>query len=330
MSDKPNCGPTARRATGEPDPIFAAMERLRAARGGWLAAYDRLGVLQEMIPEARRRWQILFNERPDDCTDAPEWIEANTAFLAAIEELAKALEVVLSTPPTTITGVADLLDYVGRYECQPLAREYPGTIVEYALGVKSVEGVKKAWANFLPMIAATLPRRATGEADPIFAAIERHQAALRGCLAADDRRRVLWDVIPKARRRWIEANTAFIEATEELDKALEVVLSTPPTTITGVADLLDYVSSEVAGAGALPSSATSRVSRRRVLCAGCCSRQAWPSARTASGSMSPTQRLCRSPTTRSTRPGRCKSKATPCPCFGPRSRTSRVTSTNLH
>src|SRR5262245_19679195 len=48
MSNMPNCGPTAPRATGEPDPIFAAIERLRAARRGWLAAYDRLGVLQEM------------------------------------------------------------------------------------------------------------------------------------------------------------------------------------------------------------------------------------------------------------------------------------------
>jgi hypothetical protein len=266
MSNTPNCGRTARQATGEPDPIFAAMERLQAARRGWLAAYDRLGVLQEMVPEARRRWQILCNERPNDCTDAPEWIEANTAFLAAIEELAKALEVVLSTPPTTITGVGDLLDYVGTYECQPLAREYPGTIVEYALAVKSVEGVKKAWANFLPMIAATLPRRVTGEPDPIFVAIERHRAALRGWLAADDRRGALWKMVPKARRRWefderpddctdapewIEANTALIEATEELDKALEVVLSTPPTTISGVAELLDYVSRypwEVAGA----------------------------------------------------------------------------------
>ena len=54
MSNTPNCGPTARRATGEPDPIFAAIERHRAALRGWLAAYDRLGVLQEMIPEARR------------------------------------------------------------------------------------------------------------------------------------------------------------------------------------------------------------------------------------------------------------------------------------
>ena len=109
-----------------------------------------------MIPEARRRWQVLFNERPDDCTDAPEWIEANTAFLGAIEELAKALEVVLSTPPTTITGVADLLDYVSRYECQPLAGEDRGTILENALSLKSTKGVQKAAANFLPMIAATL------------------------------------------------------------------------------------------------------------------------------------------------------------------------------
>jgi len=175
MSNTPNCGPTAQRATGEPDPMFAAIERHRAALRGWLATYDRLGVLQEMIPETRRLWQILVNERPDDCTDAPEWIEANTAFLAAIEETAIALEVVLSTPPTTITGAADLLDYVGRYqwelagagESSELAHECYGTILENALQGYSVDGVveeapgaalalQKAAANFLPMIAATL------------------------------------------------------------------------------------------------------------------------------------------------------------------------------
>ena len=171
MSNTPNCGPTAPRATGEPDPIFAAIERLRAARRGWLAAYDRLGALQEMIPEARRRWQI-FAERPDDCTDAPEWIEENTAFLGAIEELAKALEVVLSTPPTTITGVADLLDYVGRRLVAVAgpgvyierARQFGDTIFGNALAGYSVDfddaeqapDVEKAADNFLPMIAATL------------------------------------------------------------------------------------------------------------------------------------------------------------------------------
>jgi hypothetical protein len=145
-----------------------------------------------MIPETRRRWRIFdkwpgpgFDERPDDCTDAPEWIEANTAFLAAIEELAKALEAVLSTPPTTLTGVADLLDYVGRYqwelagagESSELAHECYGTILENALEGYSVDGVveeapgvalalQKAAADFLPMIAATL-HVLTAEADQI-------------------------------------------------------------------------------------------------------------------------------------------------------------------
>jgi hypothetical protein len=129
-----------------------------------------------MIPEARRRWQVLFNERPDDCTDAPEWIKANTALIEASEELDKALEVVLSTPPTTITGVTDLLDYVSRYPWEVAgasayseqANESYGTILENALVEGySVDGVveaapgvalalQKAAANFLPMIAATL------------------------------------------------------------------------------------------------------------------------------------------------------------------------------
>jgi len=175
MSNTPNCGPTPPSATGGPDPIFAAIERHRAVRRGWLAAYDRLGMLQEMIPETRRRWHILVNQRPDDCTDAPEWIEANEALIEATEELDKALEVVLSTPPTTIAGVGDLLDYVSRYpwevagasEYSEQANECYGTILGNALEGYSVDGVveaapgvalalQKAAANFLSMIAATL------------------------------------------------------------------------------------------------------------------------------------------------------------------------------
>jgi len=159
-----------RRATGEPDPIFAAIERHRGAVRGWLAAIDRRGALRKMIPEARRRWE--FDERPDGCTDAPEWIEANTALIEAYEELDKALEAVLSTPPTTIAGVADLLDYISREEWEVAgagewADEYGGTILENALKGEHdqglvvnpaciVEGVRKAAANFLPMIAASL------------------------------------------------------------------------------------------------------------------------------------------------------------------------------
>jgi hypothetical protein len=255
MSNTPNGEPTAG-ASSEPDPIFAAIERHRAAFRIWRPAYDGLGALQD-------RWE--FSEIPH-YTDAPEWIEANTAYVAAVEEVAKALEILLSTLPTTIIGIADLLDYVGRVgrdECHPVA----GT-TNYE-PVESFFIYRSASLSFLPMIAATLPRRATGEPDPIFAAIERHRAAVRSWLAAIDRRHALRQTIPEARRRWefderqdrctvlyavlflhvdapewIEANTALIESCEALNRALEVVLSTPPTTIAGVADLLDYVSRE--------------------------------------------------------------------------------------
>jgi hypothetical protein len=232
MSNMPNCGPTAG-ASGEPDPIFAAIERHRAAFRIWGDAYDRLGALRD-------RWEI-FSEIPPHYTDAPEWIEANTAYVAAVAEVTKALEILLSTLPTTIIGVADLIDYVGRDECYPVA----GT-TSYEPVLERIFLYRIASANFLPMIAATLPLRTTGEPDPIFAAIERHRAALRGWVAAMDRRWRLRQIIPEARRRWesdeksdrctdapewIEANTALIETYEELDKALEAVLSSPPTTI---------------------------------------------------------------------------------------------------
>jgi hypothetical protein len=87
--------------------------------------------------------------------------------------LDKALEAVLTSPPTTIAAVADLLDYVGREEWEVAgAVEYSGggwygTILENALEGNHdqalvenpaclVEAVQKAAAEFLPMIAATL------------------------------------------------------------------------------------------------------------------------------------------------------------------------------
>jgi hypothetical protein len=122
------------------------------------------------LRSVQRRWE--FDEKPDRCTDAPEWIEANTALIEAYAELDKALEAVLSTPPTTFGGVADLLDYVSREEWEVVgagewADDYDGTILENAFegdhGQGSVEnpaciveGARKAAANFLPMIAATL------------------------------------------------------------------------------------------------------------------------------------------------------------------------------
>jgi hypothetical protein len=151
-----------RRANAEPDSIVAAIERHRAAMRGWLAVVDRRRALRQIIPEARRRWET--DEKPYRCTDAPEWIEANTALIEATEELGKALEAVLSTPPTTVAGVADTLDYVSGDDD---ADRSGGTIFENALdgGVYHglvenpaciVEGVRKAAANFLPMIAASL------------------------------------------------------------------------------------------------------------------------------------------------------------------------------
>jgi hypothetical protein len=220
MSTTPDDGPTAR-ASGEPDPIFASIQRHRAALQGWLVAYDRLG------------------KKGNDCIAAPESIEGNKAFLAATEELDKALETVVSTSPTTIIGVADLFDYIDWYRCEPLA-----PILNYA---------------FLPLIAATLSRGTTRESDPIFVSIERHRAASGGWLAAIERRSALREMIPVARRRWeagerphfctdapewIEVNTALIASYEELKKALEVVLSTPPATLAGVTDLPDYVGRE--------------------------------------------------------------------------------------
>jgi hypothetical protein len=137
VSKTPNCGPTAG-ASGGPDPIFAAIDGHRAALRGWLAAGEQ--VWQETIPP-----------------------EVETA----VEELHNALEAVLSTPPATIAGVADVLDYVGRDAWELLlslgsadvalfdSNDFEGTVLESAFE-SWVEKLEQAAEKFLPMVAATL------------------------------------------------------------------------------------------------------------------------------------------------------------------------------
>jgi hypothetical protein len=73
VSNTPNCGPTAG-ASRRSDPIFAMIERHRAALRIWRVAYDRLGALK-----CHRQ---IFDEMAPDSTDPPEWIEAPSPISA--------------------------------------------------------------------------------------------------------------------------------------------------------------------------------------------------------------------------------------------------------
>src|SRR6516165_1683785 len=80
-------------AIAEPDPIFALIERHRAASDAYSAGVSAYGRAEEQ-------------KLPDEMIQAEEQVPAaSTARKESIEDL-------LSTEPTTIAGIAAVLDYV--------------------------------------------------------------------------------------------------------------------------------------------------------------------------------------------------------------------------
>ena len=79
------------------DPIFALIERHRAATHALSAAVSN----KDKVHEVHWPW-----------SDAPERIAADAQYDAASDARQEAIEDLLSTQPTTIAGVAAVLDYV--------------------------------------------------------------------------------------------------------------------------------------------------------------------------------------------------------------------------
>ena len=137
-----------------PDPVFAAIERHRAAykaHGDFLRDEDERD-LWIRIPEERRRWHAdIFNpEPPADCGDDPEWIAYEKTKLDAGTTDAEALVSVVSTEPATIAGAVALLNYC--LQQGELGASYSGVGDE-------AEAIDLT-ATLLETLAAALPKMA--------------------------------------------------------------------------------------------------------------------------------------------------------------------------
>jgi hypothetical protein len=102
-----------------PDPIFAALDRCRAAWAADRAAMDATEVLEELLPDNVRtwRWRVGTPTMPTDpAGDDPRWIAAESASALADIEHCAATTALVSTRPTTLPGLAALINYVSDRE----------------------------------------------------------------------------------------------------------------------------------------------------------------------------------------------------------------------
>jgi len=97
------------------DPIFAVIRAHRQAMRDYTAAVVAASKVEESLPREKRTWYstITDPEPPDDCTDPPEWIACQIGVREACDDLDDSLLAVLTTEPTSISGVAAVLGHVG-------------------------------------------------------------------------------------------------------------------------------------------------------------------------------------------------------------------------
>lgn len=97
------------------DPIFAAIEKHRAAYAAFCAAVEAEGVLDEELPYERKRSNYCAGEATIVETDDPRWIEAQHATNATLDAAEGAALDLLEVRATTVAGAAALLAYAAEH-----------------------------------------------------------------------------------------------------------------------------------------------------------------------------------------------------------------------
>jgi hypothetical protein len=104
----------------KPDPIFAAIKAHHAAGVEWLRHVKLENKLDQIIPfEKRRNYTVSDREDPKvGKEDDPRWTAARKEFWAAHDQLDKAAIALTDVAPSTVAGVAALLDYCAKTEAK--------------------------------------------------------------------------------------------------------------------------------------------------------------------------------------------------------------------
>jgi hypothetical protein len=111
-------------AIAAPDPVFAVIEAHKAATKALDHHLDETAVLEKTLPDDRR--QSVITARESD--GRPEWIANERAVVAACEREREAAMAILKTSPTTLAGVAAILEYSAAYVRN--GNEWPDSLTE--------------------------------------------------------------------------------------------------------------------------------------------------------------------------------------------------------
>jgi hypothetical protein len=242
-----------------PDAIFELIEAHRQAARAYTAAVLATSRVSDALPMERQHWcwTVDAPEVPANCTDAPEWIEAQVALSRAADALEDARFEVLTSVPTTLAGVAAVLDHAAlpAFPDESDLGRHSDTILENAFG-NVYEGIGDIGDNFLtgmaeavrrlttPAVAGAaaapvVPSRSIAKADPIFAVIAGHRAAVEAALKAGAEAGALSLSDP------LEASMSALSkaAWDRASEAVYLVFTERPTTLTGAVALLRHVGS---------------------------------------------------------------------------------------
>lgn len=231
------------------DPIFAVITR-------WLEAdskqvFDPPRNLVNQIPTEKRTWQYRISHPvpPPGCSDAPAWIAANQVCRLTQEAWCRTHVELVSTAPTTMSGLIALLDFIRVKEDEgrdPLAEWFTG---EYENGeplylncqaalIETVSTALSALFEHFPVATTTGRTVHTVPDDPIFAAIEAYKRAYtfhEECLDKANSDSLLGT---DEGRRLARSGSAT-----ELG-AIDALLSTVPTTTAGALSLIRFLLDE--------------------------------------------------------------------------------------
>jgi hypothetical protein len=103
--------PAASLASGENDPIFAAIEAHRRALETTNKILREGARLEETLPKELQQTDLRDLDDPIFETDAPVWIASERAVIAAFEAETDAQLALVSISPTTAGGVRAVLAY---------------------------------------------------------------------------------------------------------------------------------------------------------------------------------------------------------------------------
>jgi hypothetical protein len=203
-----------------------------AASGAGLCGADPIFEVIAGHRAAIKAYSAACNNLPDDETGSD----------AALDHEGKVLLAVLTMQPTTMAGVAALLEHVALPE---FLRDEPDaeTILSAASqstehDAAAAEFPRRLAATVLNLMRARAAKARLVEPDPVYAAIERHRAAWAEwgakCCALDD------EGTPEARAEWHRLYDAASDARDELLRL--------PETIAGVVAVIRYVAARMPGA----------------------------------------------------------------------------------